>query len=194
MTTGKTTIYENSSHKYGGFLKWWVSPTTMGFLIKNDHFEVFGGIPQFKETPIKKNVMFHCRVRTHWREKKHSQLDFQWVTHHCFGEQKQSQHITWRAKQNCDFTTNHATHKSKEQHLLQQQIKKNTSTKPPVKMFIHVCFDQKFTPDPSTNGPTGRNILGCPGSGIWHSLHLMDANGKGSKFDLDLSCPIPSIY
>ena len=73
-------------------------------------------------------------------KKKHSQLDFQWGTHHCFGEQKQSQHITWRAKQNCDFTTNHATHKSKEQHLLQQQIKKNTSTKPPVNMFIHVCF------------------------------------------------------
>ena len=28
---------------YGSFLKWWVSPTTMGFLTKNDHFGVFGG-------------------------------------------------------------------------------------------------------------------------------------------------------
>ena len=25
----------------GGFLKWWVSPTTMGFPTKNDHFGVF---------------------------------------------------------------------------------------------------------------------------------------------------------
>ena len=26
-----------------GFLKWWVSPTTMGFPTKNDHFMVFWG-------------------------------------------------------------------------------------------------------------------------------------------------------
>ena len=26
---------------YGGFLKWWVSPTTIGFPTKNDHFGVF---------------------------------------------------------------------------------------------------------------------------------------------------------
>ena len=28
---------------HGGFLKWWVSPTTMGFPTKNDHFGVFWG-------------------------------------------------------------------------------------------------------------------------------------------------------
>ena len=27
----------------GGFLKWWVSPTTMGFSTKLEHFEVFWG-------------------------------------------------------------------------------------------------------------------------------------------------------
>ena len=32
---------------YGGFLKWWVSPTTMGFPTKNDHF-FFLGVPPFK--------------------------------------------------------------------------------------------------------------------------------------------------
>jgi len=37
---------------YGGFLKWWVSPTTMGFPTKNDHVGVLWGVPPFKETPI----------------------------------------------------------------------------------------------------------------------------------------------
>ena len=80
--------------------------------------------------------------------------------------------------------------------MLQQQIKKTPPPNPLSTCLYMFVFDQKFTPDspdPSTKGPTGRNILGCPGSGIWHGLHLMDANGKGSKFDLDLSCPIPSI-
>ena len=36
----------------GQLLKWWVSPTTMGFPTKSDHFEVFCGVPPFKETPI----------------------------------------------------------------------------------------------------------------------------------------------
>ena len=31
------------SSRYGGFLKCWVSPTTMGFPTKNDHFGCFGG-------------------------------------------------------------------------------------------------------------------------------------------------------
>ena len=31
----KSWVYE-----YGGFLKWWVSRTTMGFPTKNDHFGV----------------------------------------------------------------------------------------------------------------------------------------------------------
>ena len=28
---------------HGGFLEWWVSPTTMGFPTKNDHFGVWNG-------------------------------------------------------------------------------------------------------------------------------------------------------
>ena len=34
----------------GGFLKWWVSPTTMGFPTKNDDFEVFWGY-HFRKHP-----------------------------------------------------------------------------------------------------------------------------------------------
>ena len=37
---------------YGGVLKWWVFPTTMGFPIKNDHLGCEMGVPPFKETPI----------------------------------------------------------------------------------------------------------------------------------------------
>ena len=38
---------------YGGFLKWWVSPTTIGFPTKNDqHLGWRLGVPPFKETPI----------------------------------------------------------------------------------------------------------------------------------------------
>ena len=37
---------------FRGFLKWWVSPRTMGCPTKNDHFGVFLGVPPFKETPI----------------------------------------------------------------------------------------------------------------------------------------------
>ena len=36
---------------YGGFLKWWVSPTTMGFPTKNDHFGVFWGYHYFRKPP-----------------------------------------------------------------------------------------------------------------------------------------------
>ena len=36
----------------GGFLKWWVSPTTIGFPTRNDHFGCEMGVPPFKETPI----------------------------------------------------------------------------------------------------------------------------------------------
>ena len=39
-----------------GFLKWWVSPTTMGLPTKNDqHLGCELGVPPFKETPT-------CRV------------------------------------------------------------------------------------------------------------------------------------
>ena len=42
------------SHRSGGFLKWWVSPTNpWGFPTKNDHFGVCEmGVPPFKETPM----------------------------------------------------------------------------------------------------------------------------------------------
>ena len=36
---------------YGSFLKWWVSPTTIGFPTKNDHFGVFGGYHYLRKHP-----------------------------------------------------------------------------------------------------------------------------------------------
>ena len=36
---------------YGGFLKWWVYPTTMGFPTKNDRFGVFCGYRHFRKHP-----------------------------------------------------------------------------------------------------------------------------------------------
>ena len=36
---------------YGGFLKWWVSPTTMGFPTKNHHFVVFWGYHHLRKHP-----------------------------------------------------------------------------------------------------------------------------------------------
>ena len=38
----------------GGFLPWWVSPTTMGFFLLKmiSTWDVFWGVPPFKETPI----------------------------------------------------------------------------------------------------------------------------------------------
>ena len=35
----------------GGFLKCWVSPTTMGFPTKNDHFGVFWGYHHLRKHP-----------------------------------------------------------------------------------------------------------------------------------------------
>ena len=37
---------------YGGFLKWWVSPTTIGFPTKNDHFGVFWGYHHLRKHPV----------------------------------------------------------------------------------------------------------------------------------------------
>ena len=38
--------------RYGGFLKWWVSPTiSMGFPTKNDHFGVFWGYHHVRKHP-----------------------------------------------------------------------------------------------------------------------------------------------
>ena len=51
---------------YGGFLKWWVSPTTIGFPTKNDHFRVFcvlGVPPPFKETPMYVYIYIHIKNR-----------------------------------------------------------------------------------------------------------------------------------
>ena len=35
----------------GGFLKWWVSPTTVGFPTKDDHFGVFWGYHHLRKHP-----------------------------------------------------------------------------------------------------------------------------------------------
>ena len=37
----------------GGFLKWWVYPTTMGFPTKNDHFGVFWGYHHLRKHPCR---------------------------------------------------------------------------------------------------------------------------------------------
>ena len=36
---------------YGGFLKWWVPPTTIGFPTKTDHFAVFWGYHHLRKHP-----------------------------------------------------------------------------------------------------------------------------------------------
>ena len=40
------------SYPFGCFQKWWVSPTTMGFPTKNDHFGVFWGYHYFWKHPF----------------------------------------------------------------------------------------------------------------------------------------------
>ena len=71
-TTGGWGLALKSSHElsyptvfvyrlYRGFLKWWVSPTTIGFPTKN-HQNVGWrlGVPPFKETPIyTQNKKYH---------------------------------------------------------------------------------------------------------------------------------------
>ena len=42
---------KNLDIRYGCFLKWWVSPTTMGFPTKNDHFGLFWGYHHFRKPP-----------------------------------------------------------------------------------------------------------------------------------------------
>ena len=46
---------------YGGFLKWWVSPTTIGFPTKNDHFGVFWGYHHLRKHPIYQATNHGCR-------------------------------------------------------------------------------------------------------------------------------------
>jgi len=64
-------VVDVDNQLYGCFQKWWVSPTTMGFPTKNDHFGVcFGGTPIFGNTHIYE-----------WREMGppiHWQLGFCW--------------------------------------------------------------------------------------------------------------------
>ena len=51
-------FWPNWPNHYGGFLKWWVSPTTMGFsLLKIDHFGVFWGATILGNTHI-----IYCRL------------------------------------------------------------------------------------------------------------------------------------
>ena len=53
---------QNHKQTYGGFLKWWVSPTTMSFPTKNDQFGVWnGGTTILGNTHIEKHpwVSFH---------------------------------------------------------------------------------------------------------------------------------------
>ena len=57
------------SSRYGGFLKRWVSPTTIGFPTKNDHFGVFWGYNHFKGHPHfskEKNSIFHGNSAIPW--------------------------------------------------------------------------------------------------------------------------------
>ena len=49
------------------FLKWWVSPTTIGFPTKNDHFGVFWGYHHLRKDPngekvwrLERFIRFDC--------------------------------------------------------------------------------------------------------------------------------------
>ena len=46
----------------GCFQKWWVSPTTMGFPTKNDHFGVFWGYPYFWKHPYADWLLGKCSI------------------------------------------------------------------------------------------------------------------------------------
>ena len=46
-----------SFSKIWGFPKWWVSPTTIGFPTKNDHFGVFWGYHHLRKHPYVKKCM-----------------------------------------------------------------------------------------------------------------------------------------
>ena len=43
--------HRSQTHLNGCFLKWWGSPTTMGFPTKNDHFGVFWGYHHLRKPP-----------------------------------------------------------------------------------------------------------------------------------------------
>ena len=66
VLVGKVDRDPMNVEEYGGFLKWWVSPTTMGFPTKNDqHLGCFGG------TTISRNT--HMGVCTHPRKNQKKQ-------------------------------------------------------------------------------------------------------------------------
>ena len=48
----------------GGFLKWWVSPTTMGFPTKNEHFGLFWGYHHLRKHPSRFTIsLFHSEIQ-----------------------------------------------------------------------------------------------------------------------------------
>ena len=52
MLPGKKSRWQTKINAvYGCFPKWWVSPTTMGFPTKNDHFGVFWGYHHSRKHP-----------------------------------------------------------------------------------------------------------------------------------------------
>ena len=53
MRSRNPTTRNPKWERYGGFLKWWVSPTTMGFPTKNHHFGVFWGYHHLRKHPYR---------------------------------------------------------------------------------------------------------------------------------------------
>ena len=47
----RSEFEERQNDRNGGFLKWWVSPTTMCFPTKNDHFWEFWGYHHLRKHP-----------------------------------------------------------------------------------------------------------------------------------------------
>ena len=58
----------------GCFLKWWASPTTMGFPTKNDHFEVFWGYHDFWNH-------YHVMVKRNARCQHQVEVLSRWISH-----------------------------------------------------------------------------------------------------------------
>ena len=54
----KEQEYEFNYDTYGGFLKWWVYPTTMAFPTKNDHFGEFWGYHHLRKHPYEPDYFY----------------------------------------------------------------------------------------------------------------------------------------
>ena len=79
---------------YGGFLKWWVSPTTMDFPTKNDHFGVFWGYHHLRKHPYVEQKLrkeFRNRVKTSRVERSCNQPSL-----HCSWSSGASKTIQWQ--------------------------------------------------------------------------------------------------